>query len=124
MRTTRLARALTVALAVTATAAGCAAGSVPAQDEPTPTVSAADPQSAHLAWEQLTPDTLVPRLSEAMLTARSLTWTTRAAGVENVVDVDLVRSNNRVTTTVAGGPVEVRSVDGRRYVKATGTRVN
>ncbi|MBO9555307.1 hypothetical protein [Cellulomonas sp.] len=125
MRTTRLARALTAALVVAAAAAGCTTAGVAAQDAPRPTRSASDPQAAHLTWEQLTPDTLVPRLSESMLAARSLTWTTRTTGptgpVENVVDVDMVRSNNRVSATIPGGAVEVRSVDGRRFVRAPAT---
>jgi len=126
VRATRLTRSLTATFVVVATAAGCASGTVAAKPDPKPTASAAARQPAHLTWEQLTPETLVPTLSESMLSARTLTWTTRTNGpagpTEQVVDIDMVQSNNRVNVTLPEGPVEVRSVDGRRFVKAPGTK--
>ncbi|GIG21370.1 hypothetical protein Cch01nite_20940 [Cellulomonas chitinilytica] len=126
MRTTRLTRALTTTLVVATTAAGCAAGGEATQADRTPAATTAAPQPTATTAEALTPDTLVTTLSDVMLAARSLTWTTSTNGASgptaNVVDVDLVNSNNRVRVTVPEGSVEVRSVDGRRFVKAPGTK--
>lgn len=126
MRTTRLTRALTTALVVSttaATAAACAPGGETAQADRTPAASTASAQPTAGA---LTTETLVPTLSDVMVAARSLTWTTTTttpSGPDvDVVDVDMIQSNNRVRTAVPEGTVEVRSVDGRRFVKAPGTR--
>ncbi|MGY4645116.1 hypothetical protein [Cellulomonas sp. URHB0016] len=121
MRAALSVRALTAALVVAATATGCASARAAAADPPAAAAPAAPAHHvAHFTWDRLTPDNLVPTLARPMVEAGSLTWTTRTSDatgpIESVVDVDLTRSNTRVRLTLPEGEVEIRSVDGRRYV--------
>lgn len=152
MRADHHARALT-ALVVAAVAVGGVAAAAPASAAPRPdtergatatidtstdastvtstdastdsSTSTASRHTAHFPTGWLSAKTLVPRLSEAMLEAASLTTTTRTSDalgpIESVVDVDMPTSNSRIHLSLPEGPVELRTVDGRRYLQAPET---
>ncbi|GIG21371.1 hypothetical protein Cch01nite_20950 [Cellulomonas chitinilytica] len=127
MPVSQRARALS-ALLVAAAAAAPIAAAAPASAAAGPdagagTSTTAPPRHvAHFPTGGLTAKNLVPRLAEAMLSAASLTMATRTSDalgpISCVVDVDMPSSNFLVRLTLPEGSVEVRSVDGQRYLQA------
>jgi len=107
-------------VATATTVAGCAPQPVPAGEA---VVAAASSVTAPpVPVGQLTAQTLVPTLAEAMLHAGSLTTTTRTtvAGsvVENTVDIDMTACNTRLHVSLPDGVAEILTVDGRTFIQS------